>query len=278
MSVTQSGRLSLRFIGMAAVVVGCAGPFAWQLLTSLKSVGELYQVPPTLWPQAPSLDAYIRVFREGSFFRNLLNSIVVAGATAMIVLVLGGTAGYALGRLRFPGRRTVRWLLLMVAMFPPISLVSPLFIMLDRLRILDTYAALILPYTVFALPLGTWILATYFSELPRDIEEAALVDGCSTIQALWRVLLPLAGPGLVTAGILVFIYAWNEFMFALAFTSSDSARTVPVAIALFPGLHEFPWGEIAAASSLVTVPVILLAAIFQRRIVRGLTVGAVTGS
>lgn len=268
---------TLRMVGMIAVVGGCLAPFAWQLVTSIKPLGELYQAPPTLWPAAPSLEAYIQILRAKPFLRNLFNSLVVAGATTIIVLLLGGLAGYALARVRFPGRRLVRWSILMVAMFPPIALVSPLFVLFDRLRILDTYAALILPYTVFSLPLGTWILAAYFAELPRPIEEAALVDGCSPTQAFFKVVLPLAGPGLVTAGILVFIYAWNEFLFALAFTSSDAARTVPVAIALFPGLHEFPWGEIAAASILVTSPLILLVAIFQRRIVRGLTVGAVTG-
>ncbi len=264
-------------VGTAAVVIGCVAPFAWQLLTSLKPVSELYRVPPTLWPTSPSLEAYVGVFNARPFFRNLLNSFIVAGATTGIVLLLGGLAGYALARLRFPGRQTIRWLILMVAMFPPIALVSPLFLLFDRLGIVDTYAALILPYTVFSLPLGTWILAAYFGELPREIEEAALVDGCSPPQALLQVLLPLAGPGLVTAGILIFIYAWNEFLFALAFTSSDAARTVPVVIALFPGLHEFPWGEIAAASVLVTAPLIFLVAVFQRRIVRGLTVGAIAG-
>jgi multiple sugar transport system permease protein len=267
-----------RAIAMIAAAVWCVAPFGWQLLTSLKPLGELYQVPPTLWPFAPSTDAYTQVFSARPFHRYLFNSVVVAGATTAIVLLLGGLAGYALARLRFPGRRAIRWAILMVAMFPPIGLVSPLFALFDRLGLLDTYAALILPYTVFSLPLGTWILASYFAQLPREIEEAALVDGCSRAQALWKILLPLAGPGLATAGILVFIYAWNEFLFALAFTSSDAARTVPVAIALFPGLHEFPWGEIAAASILVTAPVILLVAILQRRIVHGLTVGAVTGS
>jgi len=264
-------------IGITAVVIWSVAPFAWQLLTSLKPLGELYQVPPTLWSFAPSAEAYTQVFSARPFHRYVINSVVVAGATTAIVLLLGGLAGYALARLRFPGRQAIRWVILMVAMFPPIALVSPLFVLFSRLGVLDTYAALILPYAVFALPLGTWILASYFAEIPREIEEAALVDGCTPTQALWKVLLPLAGPGLATAGILVFIYAWNEFLFALAFTSSNAARTVPVAIALFPGLHEFPWGEIAAASILVTAPVILLVAILQRRIVRGLTVGATTG-
>ncbi len=275
--MTRPARVG-RAIAMTGAVMWCVAPFGWQLLTSLKPPGELYQVPPTLWSSAPSTEAYVQVFRARPFHRYLLNSVVVAGATTVIVLLLGSLAGYALARLRFPGRRAIRWAILMVAMFPPITLVSPLFVLFDRLGVLDTYAALILPYTVFSLPLGTWILASYFAQLPREIEEAALVDGCSPTQALWKILLPLAAPGLATAGILVFIYAWNEFLFALAFTSSDASRTVPVAIALFPGLHEFPWGEIAAASILVTAPVILLVAILQRRIVHGLTVGAVSGS
>jgi multiple sugar transport system permease protein len=259
------------------VALACLGPFGWQILTSLKSLDELYRVPPTLLPFAPSVQAYVEVFRARPFLQYLINSVVVAGTTTAIVLVLGGMAGYALARLRFPGRQAIRWSILTVAMFPPIALVSPLFVLFDRLGVLDTYVALVLPYTMFALPLGTWILAAYFAELPREIEEAAMVDGCSPIRAFRDVLLPLAGPGLGTAGILVFIYAWNEFLFALAFTSSDAARTVPVAIALFPGLHEFPWAEIAAASVLVTAPVIAVVALFQRRIVRGLTLGAVTG-
>ena len=263
--------------GMSAVVIGCVAPFAWQMLTSLKSPEELYRVPPTLWPSSPSVEAYTQVLQARPFLGYLMNSLIVAGATTIIVLVLGTLAGYALARVQFPGRQAMRWLILMVAMFPPIALVSPLFVLFDRLGIVDTYAALILPYTVFTLPLGTWILAAYFAELPRQIEEAALVDGCSPTQVLFKVLLPLAGPGVVTAGVLVFIYSWNEFLFALAFTTSDASRTVPVAIALFPGLHEFPWGEIAAASILVTAPLIFLVAVFQRRILRGLSVGAVTG-
>lgn len=273
----RSGRMMIAPTGMSAVVIGCVAPFAWQMLTSLKSPEELYRVPPTLWPSSPSVEAYTQVLQARPFLGYLMNSLIVAGATTIIVLVLGTLAGYALARVQFPGRQAMRWLILMVAMFPPIALVSPLFVLFDRLGIVDTYAALILPYTVFTLPLGTWILAAYFAELPRQIEEAALVDGCSPTQVLFKVLLPLAGPGVVTAGVLVFIYSWNEFLFALAFTTSDASRTVPVAIALFPGLHEFPWGEIAAASILVTAPLIFLVAVFQRRILRGLSVGAVTG-
>jgi len=275
--VKRSGRMMIAPTGMSAVVIGCVAPFAWQMLTSLKSPEELYRVPPTLWPSSPSVEAYTQVLQARPFLGYLMNSLIVAGATTIIVLVLGTLAGYALARVQFPGRQAMRWLILMVAMFPPIALVSPLFVLFDRLGIVDTYAALILPYTVFTLPLGTWILAAYFAELPRQIEEAALVDGCSPTQVLFKVLLPLAGPGVVTAGVLVFIYSWNEFLFALAFTTSDASRTVPVAIALFPGLHEFPWGEIAAASILVTAPLIFLVAVFQRRILRGLSVGAVTG-
>src|SRR5574341_1097187 len=176
---------------MSAVVIGSAAPFAWQVLTSLKSLEELYRVPPTLWPASPSVEAYVQVLEAGPFLACLMNSFIVAGATTIIVLVLGSLAGYALARLRFPGREAMRWLILMVAMFPPIALVSPLFVLFDRLGIVDTYTALILPYTVFSLPLATWILAAYFAALPRQIEEAALVDGCSPPQVLCKVLLPL---------------------------------------------------------------------------------------
>jgi multiple sugar transport system permease protein len=167
--------------------------------------------------------------------------------------------------------------ILSVSMFPPIATVSPLFLIIRSMGLRDTYLALIFPYATFALPLSIWILTNFFREIPDELNEAAVIDGCTPFQTFRRIFLPLAAPGVFTAAILIFIFAWNEFLLALTFTATEKSRTIPVGIALFPGLHEIPWAEIAAASIIVTVPLILIVLIFQRRILAGLTAGAVKG-
>jgi ABC-type glycerol-3-phosphate transport system permease component len=186
-------------------------------------------------------------------------------------------AAYALARLEFRGRNVILSLILVVTMFPQIAIVSPLFMLLRALHLIDTYPGLILPYVTFAMPLTVWLLAGFFQQLPRDLEEQAMVDGASHWQTLVRVILPISGPGLATAAILTFIYCWNEFLFALSFTLGPERQTVPVAIALFRGQYQVPWGEILAAAVIATIPVVLLTLAFQRRIVQGLTSGAVKG-
>ncbi len=261
---------------VALVAIYCLGPFAWQVLTSVKPGAELLELPPVL-PTRITLAHYAAVFGDHSFARMIGNSVVVAAATTLLSLAVGALAAFALSVLRVRHRTAVLGLLLAVSMFPPIATVSPLFLLLNALGLRDTLFALILTYTTFSLPLSVWLLARFFDALPRELYVAARADGCTSFGALRRVILSLSAPGLAAAGLLVFVFCWNEFLFALAFTATEASRTIPVGIALFPGLHEIPYGEIAAASVVATVPVVALAFAFQRRIVDGLTAGAVKG-
>jgi multiple sugar transport system permease protein len=261
---------------VGAVVIFSLAPYLWQLLTSLKRSTDLASLPPLL-PHPPTLTHYIAIFQERPFGRILLNSAVVAATTTLLCLGLGAPAAFALARMPFVGQRFFLLGALSISMFPPIATVSPLFLMIRALGVRDTYIALILPYVTFALPLTLWMLTSFFREIPQDLYRAAQVDGCTPLQALLKVFLPVSAPGLVSVAIVVFIFSWNEFLFALTFTATKASRTVPVEISLFPGLHEVPWGEISAASVVVTLPLILLVVLFQRRIVSGLTAGAIKG-
>ncbi len=259
----------------AAIGLYTLFPFYWAIISSLKNQNGLYQVPPQWWPRPLQVETYIELFTRKPFPHNILNSVVVNTGTTLLCLVVGTLGAYALARLQFRGRVAALGLILSVSMFPQITVVAPLYLLLRALHLLNTYWGLILPYLAFNLPLTTWILVSFFRGLPRELEEAAFVDGCTPHQTLYKIMLPLALPGIVTAGLLTFISAWNEFLFALLFTINDQARTVPVAIALFSGEHEVQWGSIMAAAVTVTLPVIVLALLTQRRIVSGLTAGAI---
>jgi len=263
-------------LGIAALLAWNLAPYLWQILTSLKPRGEVGAVPPLL-PSRLFLGNYAAVFTDQPFARILFNSFVVAGASTALSLGLGAPAAFAIARLPLRGTRWILGLFLAVSMFPAISAVSPIYLALERLGLWDTHAALVFPYVAFTLPLAVWILTSFFREIPDDLYRAARVDGCRPFGAFARIFLPLAAPGLFTTAILVFIFAWNEFLFALTLTGTERSRTVPVAIALFPGLHEIPWGEIAAASVVVTAPLVALVLAFQRRILSGLLSGAVRG-
>jgi multiple sugar transport system permease protein len=266
----------MRIAALVLLAAYCLAPFLWQVVTSLKPAAELTALPPLL-PSRVTFEHYAAIFAGQPVLRLILNSAAVAIGTTALALALGALAAYAVSVLRMRGRAAVLGVALAVSMFPPIATVSPLFLLLNALGLRDTLAALVLTYSTFSLPLAVWLLAGFFDALPRELYVAARVDGCSAFGALWRVLLPLAAPGILAAGLLVFIFAWNEFLFALSFTATEAARTLPVGIALFPGLHEIPYGEIAAASVVATLPVVALAFAFQRRIVEGLTAGAVKG-
>lgn len=271
----RAGRLlwAATFLALA----WCLGPALWQVVTSLKPQAELYLAPPTWLPASSTLAHYRAVLADGRFLRSIANSGIIAGGATGIALALGTPASFALARLRPRGTRTLLGLFLAAAAFPSIALVTPLFALFARVGILNTYAAVILPHAALALPLTIWILTAYLRDLPPELEEAAQVDGASRPGAFVRVLLPAAAPAVATAGLLAFLFSWNEFLFALTFAGSERTRPATVAIALFPGLHDFPWGEIAAASLLVTLPLILLVLLAQRRIAAGLTAGAVRG-
>jgi len=261
---------------VAAVAFWSLGPFLWQLLTSLKPDAELTSLPPLL-PVHPAYDHYLAVLRGTPFLRVIGNSAAVASLSTLLSICVGSLAAFGLAKLRVRFKGVILLFVLSASMFPPIATVSPLYLVIRGLGLRDTLWALILTYTTFSLPLAVWILTSFFREIPDEIYRAARVDGCSPFQAFIRIMLPLAAPGIFTTAILVFIFSWNEFLFALTFTATPASRTIPVAIALFPGLHEVPWGDIAAASVVVTIPLIALVFAFQRRIIEGLTAGAVKG-
>jgi trehalose/maltose transport system permease protein len=262
-------------LALGAIVVCEVLPLAFAIWASFAPEGAFGAPRP--WSGHLCLDHYRALFLRRGFWLPIRNSLVVAGATTASCLLLGAPAAYALARLRFRGGRAVLALLLGVAMFPQISILSPLYLTLRRLGLIDTYAGLVLPYTAFAMPLTVWLLVGYFRQLPRDLEEAALVDGATRVETLLKIVLPLAAPGVAAAAILTFLFSWNEFLFALSFTLGPERQTVPVAIALFRGRYQVPWGEILAAAAVATAPVALLVFAAQRRIVSGLTAGAIKG-
>jgi multiple sugar transport system permease protein len=251
-------------------------PFLWFVGTSLKTELEVTAIPPVLVPGG-SLHFYRSSVERYDLLHFLGNSALVAGSVTVITIVLSTLAGYALARLRMRRKGLILGGLLVVSMFPQISIAGPVWRILQSLGWLNSYQGLILPYVTLTLPLGIWILASFFRELPGELEDAARVDGCSHLQLLSKVIIPLAAPGVFTAAILVFIYAWNEFFFALLIMTERGYQTLPVGIALFQGQYTLPWGEIAAASTVATIPLVLVVFVFQRRIVSGLSAGAVKG-
>jgi multiple sugar transport system permease protein len=268
-------RRTLPVILLGTVLALWLVPLAWQVVTSLKSPGEIAAVPATLLPHRLYPENYAAVFRSGPpFHLYILNSVLIAGIATAVCLALGALCGYALARLPLPGKSVVMALFLGAAMFPQVAVVSPLFLLLRALGLLNTRIGLGIVYAAFGLPLAVWLFASFFRDLPEELEEAALIDGCTPLSVLYRVVLPLAGPGLFSAAILIFIFCWNEFLFALVFNTGLDMRTVTVGISLFPGLYETPWGTIFAAATIITLPVLVLVFVFQRRIVAGLTAGA----
>ena len=267
-------------IGLAVVLIFALFPVLWIMSLSFKDPATVSD--KRLIPQKWTLDNYTTLF-EGGFdsplLQPLINSVLIALIATVIAIVLASFAAYAIARLSFPGKMLILGGALAIAMFPPISTVGPLFDMWRALGLYDTYPGLIIPYLTFSLPLAIYTLVAFFREIPWELEQAAQVDGATPFQAFTKVIVPLAAPGVFTAAILVFIFAWNDFVFAISLTSSDNSRTVPAALAFFTGESQFtaPTGNIAAAAVLVTIPIIIFVLIFQRRIVAGLTSGAVKG-
>ena len=245
--------------------------------TSLKTGADLSSAK--LFPPHPTLANYKSVLKFGDFQKTLKNSAIVALSTTVLALLVGSFAAYALARLRFKFKFLLLAMILSITTFPPIAIAAPLFKLWTDIGVFNTLPGLIIPYLTFTLPLSIYILVSFFREIPKDLEEAALVDGATRFQAFRKVVVPLAAPGLATAGILVFIFAWNEFLLAITLTSSPVARTVPAEIAFFTGStqYEQPLGTISAASVIISIPLILLVLLFQKRIVAGLTAGAVKG-
>lgn len=269
----RSTALALFSVGVALY---CLVPFLWFVLASLKSSAELTAIPPILWPSF-HLSFYRSAWENYGLLHYIVNSAIVAGSATLVTVAVAALAAYAIARFHLPWTNFYLLLLLAISMFPQIAVAGPVWTILERLGWLNTYQGLAAAYIALSLPLATWILAVFFRDVPGEIEEAALIDGCSRAQALYKVVLPLAAPGIFTAALLVFIYAWNEFFFALIIMTDPTVQTLPVGIALFPGEYTMPWGEIAAASTIATLPLVILTLIFQRGIVRGLSAGAVKG-
>jgi multiple sugar transport system permease protein len=251
-------------------------PFLWFVLSAFKNQAQITAIPPQ-WLSSFSLESFYSAVARYGIIHYLLNSAIVAGSATMVTISLGTLAGYALARLPRRWGQIILMGILACAMFPQISIAGPIWRFLRFMGWLNTYQGLVLPYVALTLPLAVWILALFFREMPEELEASALVDGCTKLGSLMRVILPLSAPGLFTAAILTFIYAWNEFFLALLIMTDPARQTMPVGIALFQGEHTIPWGEIAAASFITTAPLILMVLLFQRRIVTGLSAGAIKG-
>lgn len=262
---------------VVVIVVFSVFPFYYAIVTSFSTGTELFRV--NYWPKSLDWGNYAQVLGQPNFIRSIGNSVMIATTTVVFALFLAVTASYALARVRFRGRGLLLMMILAVSMFPQIAVLAGLFELVRFLGIFNTPYAMIMSYVIFTLPFTVWVLTTFMRDLPVEIEEAAIVDGATPWIIITKVFLPLLWPALVTTGLLAFIGAWNEFLFALTFTSSETTRTVPVAIGLLSGAsqQEIPWGPIMAASVIVTVPLIILVLIFQRKIVAGLTAGGVKG-
>ncbi len=258
-------------------VLVCVFPLLWVFKMSIVTKSELFASPPTILPETPTGASYGTIFVDPRFQKGLINSTIIAGTTTLICLFFGSIAAYALARLRFRFKSLVMTLILAISFFPHVAIIAPLFLQFRQIGLINTYWAMIIPDTVFALPLTIWILHAFFKELPKDLEDAAKVDGATTIQAFRMVILPLAAPGFFTAAILTFIYAWNEFLIANTFAFDEDTQPVTVVIPNFATIYTVDYGAQAAAAVVVTVPLVILVLVFQRRIISGLTAGAVKG-
>ncbi len=252
-------------------------PLIWIFKMSIITKRELYASPPTVLPADPIGAEYAQIFSDPAFQKALLNSVIISSATTVICLFFGSITAYAIARLRFRFRGTVMTLILAISFFPAVAIIAPLFVQFTAVGLIDTYWSVIITDTVFALPLTIWLLVAFFKELPVDLEDAARVDGATTIQAFQKVIVPLAAPGVFTTAILTFIFAWNEFLFANTFLFDENTQPVTVVIPNFATVYTVDYGAQAAAAVVVTVPLVIMVLIFQRRIVSGLTAGAVKG-
>jgi multiple sugar transport system permease protein len=276
MNATPRQRVSWGAANVVVVLIA-AIPVLWLVSLSFKDPSTI--TDGSFYPHKWTWDNYRGIFDQPLFTHALVNSIVIALISTFLGVALGAMAAYAIARLDFPGKRLLVASALLIAMFPPISLVNPMFNLWRTLGIFDTWVGLIIPYMTFSLPLSIYTLSAFFREIPWELERAAALDGATPIQAFRRVIIPLAAPGVFTTAILVFLYCWNDFVFAISLTSTNNARTVPAALAFFTGASQFeqPTGSIAAAAVVITIPVVIVVLLFQRRIVAGLTAGAVKG-
>jgi len=268
---------ALRLIAAAIVVVNGFFPAVWILLTSLKTETELVSKPITYLPDNATLANYVQAFTSQPLLKYLGNSFIVAMASTVFSLLIASLAAYAIARLNLKRRQLILTCIIASSMFPLVTLLVPIFETMRTLNLLNTYTALVLPYVVLNLPVCTLVLVGFFQSIPKDLENAAMIDGCTRMGALWRVVVPLAAPGVFTAGILAFVNAWDEFLLALSLNSNPNFRTLPVGISLYQGEFSFPWPVISAALVVAIVPIAVLIALFQERVVGGLTQGGLKG-
>jgi ABC-type glycerol-3-phosphate transport system permease component len=274
-----SGALSsaLFYVFLFLFVLVSMFPLIWIFKMSIITRAELFAAPPTILPKNPTGQEYAQIFSDPAFQQALLNSAIISGVTTVVCLFFGSIAAYAIARLRFRFKSPVMTLILAISFFPAVAIIAPLFLQYSAVGLIDTYWSAIISDVVFALPITVWLLVAFFKELPKDLEEAARVDGATTIQAFRKVIVPLAAPGVFTTAILTFIFAWNEFLFATTFLFTPETQPVTVVIPNFASQYTTDYGAQAAAAVVVTVPLVIMVLIFQRRIVSGLTAGAVKG-
>jgi multiple sugar transport system permease protein len=273
----QTLNMVLFYVFLIVFVLVSVFPLLWVFKMSIVTRAELFTMPPTVVPETPTTSSYATIFGDPAFRRALINSTIIAGVTTLICLFFGSLAAYSIARLRFRFKSLFMTLILAISFFPAVAIIAPLFMQFSQIGIINTYWSVIITDVVFALPLTIWILVAFFRELPFDLEEAAKVDGATTLQAFWQVIVPLSAPGVFTTAILTFIFAWNEFLFANTFLFDTSTQPVTVVIPNFATVYTVDYGAQAAAAVVVTIPLVILVLIFQRRIVSGLTAGAVKG-
>ncbi len=268
------------YVFISVFVIFCLAPFIWTFLTAFKGTTTIYNVPIDYLPNPIDLGNFQQIFKLDRFRWSLLNSAIIATSATVISLTIGSFCAYAIARLNFPGKNFLLALVLAISMFPGIAIIGPLYRQFTAWGLTNNYLALILPNVTFTLPICIWTLTAFFSEMPIELEESARVDGCTRMQTFYKIVAPLAAPGVFTAAILLFIQAWNEFLFARTFMSQPNRLPATVAIAQFEGADaaaQYPWGQITAASIVITLPLVVLVLLFQRRIISGLTAGAVKG-
>ncbi|WP_445492728.1 carbohydrate ABC transporter permease [Niallia sp. 03133] len=268
----------LFFYLMIILVTGLSFfPLYWIFITSIKQKEELYSIPATLITFKPTIKHYIDVFSAQAFASYYWNSTVVAALTVVTTLTFGSMIAYAIARLQFRGKAVLLLAITATSMFPPMTMVLPIFMALRDLHLLNTYSGLSLTHAAFGLPMVVWLLSALFKEIPKEIEEASLIDGYNRFQSFIKIMLPLSLPAMVTAAVLVFVHSWNEFLFAFILMSDPERKTLPVAIMMFPGENDFPWATISAAIILAVIPLILLIFLFQKRLIQGMTNGSIKG-
>jgi multiple sugar transport system permease protein len=269
-----AGKLSF-YIAVILIAFLCFFPVIWIFLTSIKTTREIYAFPLVYIPREPTLKNYIEVFLGSDFGRYLVNSLIVSSLATLLAIIPGSIASYSLARLRFKGRRTILLSILGLSMFPPIAIVPSLFLFFRVIGFVNTYQGLILAHSALYSPMAVWILTNYFKTVPMDLEDAARIDGCTFLGIMRNVIFPLSLPGLVSAGLIVFIFSWNEFLASLVLLSKNELRTAVVGISLYPGEYAFPWELITTATFLAIIPLVVFTLFFQKYIVGGLTAGAI---